>query len=206
MSRVYSGRTRGQLTRRYAPNCGQLCAPSIWPSRTCSMASTGRWCIRWASEVNQIINPSTYDVYVIIWQVFGTTELSDKPIMLPAFVDATHCLPYHLTSTGRAVADRIVNVLGYDCPDITYSPVLYPITSLLLHFMSGKCYIFTLKLNTRESSSIECRSIVPMLSRYVRSYRSSLGKISQKDRKMFICPDVNKIHKVFISKEHVNTC
>jgi len=82
----------------------------------------------------------------MIFQVFGTTELSEKPIMLPAFVDATHCLPYHLTSTGRAVADRIVNVLGYDCPDITYSPVLYPITSILLHFMSGKlsgCQHFT---------------------------------------------------------------
>ncbi|KAM7353496.1 GTPase-activating protein skywalker isoform 2-T3 [Cochliomyia hominivorax] len=72
----------------------------------------------------------------MVHQVFGTTELSEKPIMLPAFVDATHCLPYHLTRTGRAVADRIVNVLGYDCPDITYSPVLYPITSILLHFMS----------------------------------------------------------------------
>nr|AAS76784.1 CG9339-PH [Drosophila melanogaster] len=72
----------------------------------------------------------------MVHQVFGTTELSEKPIMLPAFVDATHCLPYHLTSTGRAVADRIVNVLGYDCPDITYSPVLYPFTSILLHFMS----------------------------------------------------------------------
>lgn len=71
-------------------------------------------------------------------KVFGTTELSEKPIMLPAFVDATHCLPYHLTRTGRAVADRIVNVLGYDCPDITYSPVLYPVTSILLHFMSGE--------------------------------------------------------------------
>ncbi|XP_033150861.1 GTPase-activating protein skywalker isoform X12 [Drosophila busckii] len=72
----------------------------------------------------------------MVHQVFGTTELSERPIMLPAFVDATHCLPYHLTSTGRAVADRIVNVLGYDCPDITYSPVLYPITAILLHFMS----------------------------------------------------------------------
>ncbi|XP_073826590.1 GTPase-activating protein skywalker isoform X8 [Musca autumnalis] len=72
----------------------------------------------------------------MVHQVFGTTELSEKPIMLPAFVDATHCLPYHLTRTGRAVADRIVNVLGYDCPDITYSPVLYPIVSILLHFMS----------------------------------------------------------------------
>ncbi|XP_036329261.1 GTPase-activating protein skywalker isoform X6 [Rhagoletis pomonella] len=72
----------------------------------------------------------------MVHQVFGTTELSEKPIMLPAFVDPAHCLTFHLTRTGRAVADRIVNVLGYDCPDITYSPVLYPITSILLHFMS----------------------------------------------------------------------
>ncbi|XP_069962372.1 GTPase-activating protein skywalker isoform X8 [Bactrocera oleae] len=72
----------------------------------------------------------------MVHQVFGTTELSEKPIMLPAFVDPAHCLTYHLTRTGRSVADRIVNVLGYDCPDITYSPVLYPITSILLHFMS----------------------------------------------------------------------
>lgn len=77
--------------------------------------------------------------FFFVFQVFGTTELSEKPIMLPAFVDSAHCLPYHLTRTGRAVADRIVNVLGYDGPDITYSPVLYPITSILLHFMSGKC-------------------------------------------------------------------
>lgn len=58
--------------------------------------------------------------------------------MLPPFVDSTHCLPYHLTRKGRAVADRVVTVLAYACPDITYSPTLYPITALLLHFMSGK--------------------------------------------------------------------
>jgi hypothetical protein len=63
--------------------------------------------------------------------------LPEKPIMLPPFVDSTHCLPYHLTRKGRAVADRVVSVLGYACPDITYSPSLYPITSMLLHFMSG---------------------------------------------------------------------
>uniref|UniRef100_A0A182V2D5 TLDc domain-containing protein n=1 Tax=Anopheles merus TaxID=30066 RepID=A0A182V2D5_ANOME len=74
-------------------------------------------------------------------QVFGTTELPEKPIMLPPFVDSTHCLPYHLTRKGRAVADRVVSVLGYACPDITYSPTLYPITSILLHFMSEEeCY------------------------------------------------------------------
>ncbi|XP_038107717.1 GTPase-activating protein skywalker isoform X6 [Culex quinquefasciatus] len=74
-------------------------------------------------------------------QVFGTTELPEKPIMLPPFVDSTHCLPYHLTRKGRAVADRVVSVLGYACPDITYSPTLYPITAMLLHFMSEEeCY------------------------------------------------------------------
>ncbi|CAO1320291.1 unnamed protein product [Diamesa serratosioi] len=74
-------------------------------------------------------------------QVFGTTELPEKPIMLPPFVDSTHCLPYHLTKKGRAVADRVVSVLGYASPDITYSPNLYPITSILLHFMSEEeCY------------------------------------------------------------------
>ncbi|XP_055376573.1 GTPase-activating protein skywalker isoform X2 [Condylostylus longicornis] len=74
-------------------------------------------------------------------QVFGTTELPEKPIMLPPFVDSSHCMPYHLTRKGRSVADRIVNVLGYACPDITFSPILYPITAVLLHFMSEEeCY------------------------------------------------------------------
>lgn len=76
-------------------------------------------------------------------KVFGTTELPEKPIMLPPFVDSTHCLPYHLTRKGRSVADRVVTVLAYACPDITYSPSLYPITALLLHFMSGKYLIDT---------------------------------------------------------------
>ncbi|EFN82365.1 TBC1 domain family member 24 isoform X4 [Harpegnathos saltator] len=75
-------------------------------------------------------------------QVFGTTELEQhKSIMLPPFVDSTHCLSYNLTRTGRNVADRVVSVLGYACPDITYSPSLYPLTALLLHFMpEEECY------------------------------------------------------------------
>ncbi|XP_026480368.1 TBC1 domain family member 24 isoform X1 [Ctenocephalides felis] len=74
-------------------------------------------------------------------QVFGTTELPNKAILLPQFVDASHCLPYHLSLRGRGVADRVVSVLGYACPDITYSPSLYPICTLLLHFMSEEeCY------------------------------------------------------------------
>lgn len=57
--------------------------------------------------------------------------------MLPPFVDSIHCLPYYLTRKGRAVADRVVSVLAYVCPDITYSPTIYPIAAILLHYMSG---------------------------------------------------------------------
>lgn len=69
-------------------------------------------------------------------------DVSDKPMLLPAFVENTHCLPYHLTRRGRGLADRVVCVLGFSCPDITYSPALYPIAALLLHFMSGKLTLF----------------------------------------------------------------
>lgn len=74
----------------------------------------------------------------MVTQVFGTTDLPEKQIMLPPFVESSHCLSHHLTRKGRGIADRVVSVLGYACPDITYSPSLYPICSLLLHFMSGK--------------------------------------------------------------------
>lgn len=70
--------------------------------------------------------------------LFFVSELPDKPILLPTFVESSHCIAYHLTRKGRGVADRIVCVLGYACPDITYCPALYPITAILLHFMTGK--------------------------------------------------------------------
>lgn len=76
---------------------------------------------------------------------YSFTELPEKSIMLPPFVDSTHCLSYNLTRKGRSVADRVVSVLGYACPDITYSPSLYPMTALLLHFMPGNfIYIYVI--------------------------------------------------------------
>uniref|UniRef100_A0A1B6EBY2 TLDc domain-containing protein n=2 Tax=Clastoptera arizonana TaxID=38151 RepID=A0A1B6EBY2_9HEMI len=77
----------------------------------------------------------------LVNQLFGTTELPEKPILLPPFVDSAHRLAYHLTRKGRNVTDRVVCVLGFACPDITYSPAIYPIAALLLHFMSEEeCY------------------------------------------------------------------
>lgn len=75
-------------------------------------------------------------------QVFGSTDVPDKPISLPPFVEPSHCQSYYLTHRGRTVADRVVSVLGYACPDIVYSPTIYPICALLLHYMSGKVKYF----------------------------------------------------------------
>ncbi|KAJ8977841.1 hypothetical protein NQ317_007969 [Molorchus minor] len=71
-------------------------------------------------------------------QVFGSTDLPDKPISLPPFVEPSHCPSYYMTRKGRCVTDRVVSVLGYACPDIVYSPTIYPICALLLHYMSGE--------------------------------------------------------------------
>jgi len=74
--------------------------------------------------------------------------------MLPPFVDSTHCLSYNLTRKGRNVADRVMSVLGYACPDITYSPSLYPLTALFLHFVPGKLYIILLHTRARTHTHI----------------------------------------------------
>uniref|UniRef100_A0A6P7GWZ8 GTPase-activating protein skywalker-like n=1 Tax=Diabrotica virgifera virgifera TaxID=50390 RepID=A0A6P7GWZ8_DIAVI len=71
-------------------------------------------------------------------QVYGTTDLPDKSVSLPPFVEPSHCQSYYMTHKGRSITDRVVSVLGYACPDIVYSPTIYPICALLLHFMTGK--------------------------------------------------------------------
>lgn len=76
-------------------------------------------------------------------------DVPDKPMLLPAFVENAHCLPYHLTRRGRSLADRVVCVLGFSCPDITFSPTLYPIAALLLHFMSGNIYFQLIFIENR---------------------------------------------------------
>ncbi|KAL3282746.1 hypothetical protein HHI36_005914 [Cryptolaemus montrouzieri] len=77
----------------------------------------------------------------MVKQVFGTMELPDKPINLPPFVEPSHCHSYYLTHKGRAAVDRVVSVLGYAYPDIVYSPTIYPICALLLHYISEEeCY------------------------------------------------------------------
>ncbi|XP_026327119.1 TBC1 domain family member 24 isoform X6 [Hyposmocoma kahamanoa] len=125
----------------------------------------------------------------MVTQVFGTVELPDKPIMLPPFVEATHCLGYHLTRKGRAVADRVVSVLGYACPDITYSPSLYPITAALLHFMpEEECYHCMASLvaskekmfitQTKLLNEVTWKTVMQIAKKYAKSAAQHLSRLS----------------------------
>ncbi|XP_038207003.1 GTPase-activating protein skywalker isoform X6 [Zerene cesonia] len=125
----------------------------------------------------------------MVTQVFGTVELPDKPIMLPPFVEATHCLGYHLTRKGRAVADRVVSVLGYACPDITYSPSLYPITAALLHFMPEEdCYHCMASLvaskekmfitQTKLHNEVTWKTVMQIAKKHAKSAAQHLSRLS----------------------------
>lgn len=54
---------------------------------------------------------------------------------LPGFTDTHFHLYYGLSSDGRRFCDRLVSVVGYVYPEITYCPVLLPLVSLFLHYV-----------------------------------------------------------------------
>ncbi|XP_013388368.1 TBC1 domain family member 24 isoform X1 [Lingula anatina] len=57
-------------------------------------------------------------------------------ITLPAFVDHELTTHYFLNEQGLQCAKRIICVIAYTEPDITYSPALFPLTCLCLHYMA----------------------------------------------------------------------
>lgn len=65
------------------------------------------------------------------------SELPKRTLILPQFVEPSHCHSYHLSREGHVVAQRVVSVLGYSCPDVTFSPAVFPLTALFLHYMTG---------------------------------------------------------------------
>ncbi|ELU00245.1 hypothetical protein CAPTEDRAFT_145836 [Capitella teleta] len=69
----------------------------------------------------------------LVTRVFGEDTAHDAT--LPPFIDISTLEHYHLTQAGVRVARRIVCILEQECPDITYSPALFAITCLLLHYM-----------------------------------------------------------------------
>lgn len=58
------------------------------------------------------------------------------PMNLPAFADPIFCEDYLLSPKGQKHAERVLYIVSVSHPYITYCPLLHPITSLLLHYLS----------------------------------------------------------------------
>ncbi len=61
---------------------------------------------------------------------------NDIIVRLPSCVDANHLPHYHLNRRGQHAVTRILSVFAYYHPDITWAPLLGPITALFLHYMT----------------------------------------------------------------------
>ncbi|CAF1450498.1 unnamed protein product [Rotaria sordida] len=61
---------------------------------------------------------------------------NDITVRLPSCVDANHLPHYHLNRRGQHAITRILSVFAYYHPDITWAPLLAPMTALFLHYMT----------------------------------------------------------------------
>lgn len=72
---------------------------------------------------------------------------------LPHFVDKQHLLYYYLNDNGKQAVIRILNAIASAHPDITYAPLLLPLTSLFLHYMNESetyaCILFVIESNNK---------------------------------------------------------
>lgn len=58
------------------------------------------------------------------------------PVKVPSFVDPVYSTSYYLNDRGQKTVARILSVVCESRPGITYAPLLYPLVSLFLHYMS----------------------------------------------------------------------
>jgi len=118
---------------------------------------------------------------------YGTRTLSRDTSRLPGCVDTSHCHVYNLQDDDRARVARIVTVLAYNCPDIPYIPLIYPVSALFL--MSGmseettySCITtmvstgldVTYFTQTRGGWDVLCFSLKPLAQKYVKGSVSFL--------------------------------
>ena len=101
---------------------------------------------------------------------------------LPHCVDPQHCPQYGLSEEQTGQVCRVLTVFSFNNPDISYLPLLYPVTSLLLQagLSEEETYSFLsmlvspasgLKINyftqTRSGWDVLCFSFKPLAVKYV---------------------------------------
>jgi hypothetical protein len=92
--------------------------------------------VNWKKILEVRTSDSQFSSSSLYWDTvqdcYGNTTLSTENTRLPACVDTNHCPRYGLDQTGQATVNRLVTVLAYNSPDLSYLPLLYPITSVLI--------------------------------------------------------------------------
>ena len=81
-----------------------------------------------------------------------SNQINEIDIDFPRFVNiGEHSNFYYLNSTGKFRVKRLLSVYAYNYPDLTFSPMIISISSLLLHYMqehevyASICYLFSKK-------------------------------------------------------------
>ncbi|CAF1202554.1 unnamed protein product [Adineta steineri] len=69
-----------------------------------------------------------------IRNMFG--RRNDITVRLPSCIDLDHLPNYNLNRKGQHARTRILSVFAYYHPDITWAPLLAPLTALFLHYMT----------------------------------------------------------------------
>lgn len=72
---------------------------------------------------------------------------------LPSTVDADNAHSYFLTTHGVEQARTVVSLISSLHPDITYCPLLYPMSCLFLHYMSPEACFSCIQALLRSKSS-----------------------------------------------------
>lgn len=102
-------------TNSWLPN--HLCRETLW------------------MQICKYLHKAKGDVYTELeGDLLGDRKIKD--IQLPSFVDFDNLVSYHLSEDGVQQLHKILAILHHTNPDITYSPLLYPLLGLFLHYMT----------------------------------------------------------------------
>jgi len=97
-------------------------------------------------------------------------------------------IQHHLTDGGVKAVCRVLSVIAHERPDITYSPLLFTLTAILLHYLDeGACYTCV-------------SSLVASKHRYVAqtmiSHEAQTLTLCELARKHVVCIAVNSLAKL----------
>uniref|UniRef100_T1JNM3 TLDc domain-containing protein n=1 Tax=Strigamia maritima TaxID=126957 RepID=T1JNM3_STRMM len=109
---------------------------------------------------------------------------------LPAFVDHSHLLNYHLSPNGIKLCSRILSVVSYSYPAITFCPSIYPLACLLLHYLpeeecyNSLCALLSWKqgkfvIQTKSTFEVAWRTILHLTKKFAKGAYGNISKYAK---------------------------